>query len=203
MVIQSSDSPSTAIIVMDASIKNDITISILHMHIFNSSLIKTLHHSVFVTSSEVELFAIRCSINQASNQEDISKIIIVTDSIHVAKKFFDLSLHPYQIYTVAILNELHKFFVRNQNNSIKFWECPSQLNWTLHKVVDKDSKAFNPSPVFPCKMSWDFSRKTKCDGIINNWKMTFQASDFKGRQFLNLLDIDFNIIEPYYTKEEP
>jgi len=70
-------------------------------------------------------------------------------------------------------------------------------------VVDKDSKAFNPSPVFPCKMSWDFSRKTKCDGIINNWKMTFQASDFKGRQFLNLLDIDFNIIEPYYTKEEP
>ena len=128
MVIQSSDSPSTAIIVMDASIKNDITISISHMHIFNSSLIKTLHHSVFVTSSEVELFAIRCSINQASNQEDISKIIIVTDSIHVAKKFFDLLLHPYQIYTVAILNELHKFFVRNQNNSIKFWECPSQLN---------------------------------------------------------------------------
>ena len=128
MVIQSSDSPSTAIIVMDASIKNDIIISISHMHIFNSSLIKTLHHSVFVTSSEVELFAIRCSINQASNQEDIFKIIIITDSIHVAKKFFDLLLHPYQIYTVAILNELHKFFVRNQNNSIKFWECPSQLN---------------------------------------------------------------------------
>ena len=52
-------------------------------------------------------------------------------------------------------------------------------------------------------MSWDFSRKTEYDNIINNWKMTFQASDLKGRQFLNLLDEDFNIIEPYYAKGGP
>jgi len=101
---------------------------------------------------------------------------------------------------VAILNKLCKFFIRNQNNSIEFWECPSQLNWTLHKAINKNSKAFNPLPVFPCKMSWDFSRKTECDNIINNWKMTFQASDLKGRQFLNLLDKDFNVIEQCYTK---
>ena len=31
--------------------------------------------------------------------------------------------------------------------------------------------------------------------------MTFQASDLKGRQFLNLLDEDFNIIEPYYQTQ--
>ena len=30
--------------------------------------------------------------------------------------------------------------------------------------------------------------------------MTFQASDLKGRQFLNLLDGDDNIIKPLYTK---
>ena len=30
--------------------------------------------------------------------------------------------------------------------------------------------------------------------------MTFQASDLKESQFLDLLDIDFNIIEPYYAK---
>jgi len=52
-------------------------------------------------------------------------------------------------------------------------------------------------------MSWDFSRKTECDDIINNWKMTFQASDLKGSQFLNLLDKDFNVIEPCYAKEGP
>ena len=31
--------------------------------------------------------------------------------------------------------------------------------------------------------------------------MTFQVSDGKGRQFLNLVDDNLNIIEPVYTKE--
>ena len=30
--------------------------------------------------------------------------------------------------------------------------------------------------------------------------MTFQALDLKGRQFLNLLDDNFNVIEPSYAK---
>ena len=63
MVIKSSNSPSTAIVIMDTSIKNNIAISISHMHTFNSPLIKTLHHTVFVTSTEAELFTIRCGIN--------------------------------------------------------------------------------------------------------------------------------------------
>ena len=33
--------------------------------------------------------------------------------------------------------------------------------------------------------------------------MTFQASDGKGKQFLDLLDDDFNTIEPSYTKGGP
>ena len=32
--------------------------------------------------------------------------------------------------------------------------------------------------------------------------MTFQALDLKGKQFLNLLDEDNNIIKPSYAKEE-
>jgi len=41
----------------------------------------------FVTSVEAELFTIRCGINQASTKKNISKIIVVTNSIHMAKKF--------------------------------------------------------------------------------------------------------------------
>jgi len=203
MVIESSYSPSTAIIITDVSIKNNIAISILHMHIANSSLIKTLHHVAFITSPEAELFTIRCSINQASNKEDISKIIIITDSIYVAKKIFNLSSHSFQVHVVAILSEIHQFFINNHNNSIEFWECPSQLNWNLHKVVNKDSKAFNPLPVYPCKTLWDFSRKIEYNDILNTWKMTFQASDCKGRQFLNLLNKNFNVIKLSYAKGEP
>ena len=63
LVIESFFSHSTAIIVTDASIKNDIATSILHTHIVDSPLVKTLHYVAFVTSTEAELFAIRCSIN--------------------------------------------------------------------------------------------------------------------------------------------
>ena len=188
---------------MDASIKNDVATSISHTHISNHSLIKTLHHVAFVTSAEAEFFVIRCGINQASSKENISKIIVFTDSIHVAKKIFDPSSHPLQIHTVAILNELQQFFSRDSNNSIEFWEYPSRLNWHLHKAVDLEMKASNPMPIYSCKMSWDYSKKTECDNILNNWKMTFQASDSKGNQFLNLLNDNFNIIQLFYAKEGP
>ena len=106
MVLRISSSPNLALIVTDTSIKNDIATSISHIHQANRPLIKTVHHPVFITSSEVELFAIRCSINQACNKEDVSKIVIITDSIHAAKNIFNSSSHPYQLHSTAILSEL-------------------------------------------------------------------------------------------------
>ena len=125
MVLESSSSLSIAIIVTDTSIKNDIATSILHIYLTNHLMTKMVHHTAFVTSTEAELFVIRCSINQVCNKENVSKIIVVTDSIHVAKKIFDAKPHLYQSHTVAILHELHCFFASNQDNSIKFWECSS------------------------------------------------------------------------------
>ena len=55
-------------------------------------------------------------------------------------------------------------------------------------------------PIFLYKSSWDFSQKSKCNKIISIWKMTFQASDEKGRNFLDLLDNNLNIIELIYFK---
>jgi len=69
-------------------------------------------------------------------------------------------------------------------------------------VIDKETKAFNPTPLFPCKTSWNFGKKSESDNILNTWKMTFQVLDLKGKQFLNLLDGDNDIIEPSYIKEE-
>ena len=127
MTIQAFISPHTAIVVSNASIKNDIATSILYIHICDQPLVKTVHHVAFVTSTEAELFAIRCGINQACNKKNISKVIVITNSIHAAKKIFDTKSHLYQIHTSVILNELRQFFTRCQDNYIKFWECPSQL----------------------------------------------------------------------------
>ena len=127
MVLQISSSPSTALVITNASIKNNITTSISHIHSANHPLIKTVHHAMFITSMEAELFTIRYGINQAYIKERVSKIIMVTDSIHAAEKIFNSKLHLYQSHTMAILSELHCFFETNQENSIEFWKCPSHL----------------------------------------------------------------------------
>ena len=133
----------------------------------------------------------------------MSKIIIVTNSIHAARKIFDSKSHPYQIHTTAILSELCCFFAISQKNSIKFWEYPSRLNWRLHKAIDKDSKLFNSLPTYPCKISWDYCKKINNDNIINQWKMTFQALDGKGRHFLKLVNDNLKDIKLSYTKGGP
>jgi len=173
-----------------ASIKNNVTTSIMHIHMADKPLMKTIHHAVNVTSTEAKLFAIRCGINQSSHFDNISKIVVITDSIHMAQKIFDPSSHPFQTISAAILLDLHDFFNRSDNNSIEFWECPSHLKWVLHGRVDKETKSFNLMPLFPCKNSWDFSKKNKSDDIIKYWKMSFQASELKGNHFLDLLDSD-------------
>jgi len=125
MTIQSSMSPHTAIVVSNASVKNNIATLVSHIHICDQPLVKMVLHAAFVTSTEAELFTIRCGINQACNKANISKVIVITDSIHAAKKIFDTKSHPYQIHTSVILNELRQFFTKCQENHIEFWECPS------------------------------------------------------------------------------
>ena len=93
MVIEASSSQSTAIVASDASIKNDITILISHTHISNQSFVKTIYYTIFVTSIEAEIFVIRCSINQAIVKPNVSKIVVITNSIHAAKRIFDPFSH--------------------------------------------------------------------------------------------------------------
>ena len=59
IVLESSLSPLVAIVASDTSIKNNVTISIAHIHMFDKPLTKTVHHAVHITSTEAELFAIR------------------------------------------------------------------------------------------------------------------------------------------------
>ena len=150
--------------------------------------------------TEAELFAIRYRINQAVQIPRASYIIVITDSIHLAKCIFDSLTHSYQIQSIAIAQDLRVFFNKNTQNSINFWECPSNAKWSHHMSVDKESKKFNLTPILLCKTSWDYSKKEECNNIIRNWQMTFQASDLKGNNFLELLDNNYLPITPTYKK---
>jgi len=72
------------------SIKNQVATSILHIHLFDQLVVKTLHQAVNISTMEVELFAIRCSINQAVGILNIKKIIIITNSLHTVRRIFNL-----------------------------------------------------------------------------------------------------------------
>jgi len=153
IVLQTSSSSYTALVIIDVSIKNNIATSVLHIHSMNSPLTKTVHHALFVISTEAELFAIRCSINQACSKKNVLKIIVVTDFIHAAKKIFDSNSHSYQLHSIVILCELQEFFNFNPDNIIEFWEYPSYLKWRFHHDVNKDSKSFYPTLSYSYKTS--------------------------------------------------
>ena len=59
----SSKDPLYALIVTDTSIKNNMATSITYIHIHNRPIVKTLHHTVNITSTEAKLFAIKYGIN--------------------------------------------------------------------------------------------------------------------------------------------
>ena len=122
----------STIVVLDASIKNQVTTSISYIHSFNKSVIKTLHRAINITTAEAKLFAIWYSINQAVADPNVKYIVVITDSLHIARKIFDSSTHPYQIYSVAISMELREFLSKDSQNHIEFWNCPSKQQWVLH-----------------------------------------------------------------------
>jgi len=81
-----------------------------------------IYHAVNVTTTEVELFTIRCGINQAVQIMDASHIIVITDSVY---QIFNQSIHPYQQQSIAVLEDLRLFFNKQPSNIIEFWNCPS------------------------------------------------------------------------------
>ena len=195
-----SSDPFSTIIVSDTSIKNQVATFISHIHSFNKPIIKTLHRAINITTVEAKLFAIWCGINQAVTNSNTNHIVVITDSLHIARKIFNSSAYPYQIYSAAIFMELREFFSKDSRNCIKFWDCPSKQQWSLHHTVDKEIKNIVSILLFPCRSSWDFCKKSECNCILSQWRMIFQVSDSKGRNFLDLLDDNLNPIEPSSSK---
>jgi len=92
----------------------------LHIYSFNQLIVKTCYQAVNVSTTKVELFAIRCGINQAVGIPNIKQIIIITDLLYTVKRIFDLSSHLYQLQSATISHKLKEFFYKGINNSIEF-----------------------------------------------------------------------------------
>ena len=94
--------------------------SILHIHFFDKPVVKTLHSAINIITAKVRLFAIQCGINQVIANHNVKNIIIITNSLHIARRIFDSSTYLYQIHSAAISTELREFFSKDSQNHIKF-----------------------------------------------------------------------------------
>jgi len=90
IMFNTSTNPKSTVIISNASIKNSITTSVSYIHIYNSPVIKTIHHATNIISTKAELFAIRCGLNQAICLLNIKQIIVITNFIHVTIRIFNL-----------------------------------------------------------------------------------------------------------------
>ena len=125
VVFNTSNKSNIVIIISDASIKNNVAMSITHIHSFNQALKTTLYHAINVTSTEAKLFVLRWEINQVISITNFSHIIVITDALHKAYIIFESNNHPYQLQSITISKELRTFFNQQLNNSIEFWDCSS------------------------------------------------------------------------------
>ena len=87
---------------------------------------------------EAKLFAIRCGINQAV--QDVTNIIVITDTIHATRWIFDLSSHSNQLQSIVIVQDLRAFFNKSFNNTIAFWDCLSSEKWIHYLAINKETK---------------------------------------------------------------
>jgi len=77
------------------------------------------------TALDTELFAIRLGVVKATFF-DIKHIILITDSLSMAKRAVDASVHSGQVHSLAVVHALRDFFTSHSDHFINFWNCPSK-----------------------------------------------------------------------------
>jgi len=87
--------PNTIIVISNANIKNHIVTLILHIHSNLNDIKKTIHHTINITLTII--YAIRYQINHTVQISEVSHIIVITDSIYLAKHISNSMTHSYQI----------------------------------------------------------------------------------------------------------
>ena len=87
--------PKFIIVVSNTSIRNNVAMYILYIHSYPNIIRKTIHYAINVTTTEAELFAIRCEINQAIQISEVIYIIVITNVIYLVQCIFDSAIHLY------------------------------------------------------------------------------------------------------------
>ena len=138
---EASSDPSTLVVATDASVippRNMQAVSVAHFWRLGEQVSSSKAPAGRATALDAELFAIQLSIVKATSF-DVKHIIIITDSLTVARRAVDASVHSGQAHSLTIVQALRDFFINHPDRSIHFWDCPSKAQWSLHFLVHKDA----------------------------------------------------------------
>ena len=199
----SQSSISNTCIVADGGVKKEAATAVAHTWSSNSIIDRKTLHATNVTSIKAEVMAIRLGLDNALEKEQINHITVTTDCIQAAKAFFDPKPNPFQSLTKATTKRIHNFFSSSPDKRIVIWHCPSGTKWRPHHNVDKDIKSSHIAPTLLSKETWAFNKKSEYDDIINYWARAYEATDRKGKSFLDLTDNKGNILIPSHIKGGP
>jgi len=86
---------NSVVVISNESIKNNVTISISHIHSNFNGIKKTIYHTINITLTQSELFAIRCGINQTVQISEAFHIIVITNAIHLVRHIFNSTTYHY------------------------------------------------------------------------------------------------------------
>ena len=146
------------------SVKNNVATLVLYIQKGYKIVIKTIHYTMNILS--IKLFAIRYDISWATQIQNVKHIVIITDVTPAAKQIFDSSVHSHQLYTIAISSDLRSFFIKKNNNSISFWDCPSSNKCFFYLLVDKELKHHKIDSILSSRISWELSKRKECNSIV-------------------------------------
>ncbi|KAK1219569.1 hypothetical protein PQX77_017702 [Marasmius sp. AFHP31] len=148
-----------------------------------------------------ELAVIHFAVTRVISGAELYKCIIVfTDSIALAERAVDPSLHSGQAHSLAVCKALNEWLFDDDDQEIKFVEVPSSAKWSVHHSAHLFVRGLPPIGTGSApQTSLDYLRKKATDACQDVWVTRFQEAKYKGGQFLELNDLKGKPLQPKYT----
>ncbi|CAA7265984.1 unnamed protein product [Cyclocybe aegerita] len=165
---------------------------------------RTHYVSGRVTAPDAELNAITCAVHLAVKQANCQHIMVFTDSMGLAHKAVDPSVHSGQAFSLSVCRALQEWFEADDLRCITFIYVPSALRWDIHGEAHKYVTKLKVR-VGRCKMdnSIDALRSQAAHSVLDSWSSTFQDPTYRGSEFLELQWPDGRPIQPSYLNGGP
>jgi hypothetical protein len=153
-----------------------------------------------VLSTDAELFAIRSAVSKATAMEGCERIVIFTDSLAMARRVVDPTVHSGQEHSLDACKTLRTWLSVRCERRIDFVETPSKLKWGLQHRAHDHARSLPPVPagVRPAT-SLDYVRKGVTDSALDAWTTMSKDREYLGSQFLTLRDPKGKPVRPSYA----